>query len=363
MADFLNLLSDTTFSEKMDIQNRLLAAIASKSESVLPKSFADVQSIVRMGLAPMVFAIGDQFVCNRGDEQLIWDVIGFDMEKPRDILRTHSMTLQLHTVMKAGVPFSCRYANYYTKKELPAGTYWFYDTLAGKARHFTSTAAVAAGAQLCVSDDVQNPAMVVYTSGNAGASYALTDGEEGTQFDTLTDTLLINEHPENRDGKNTWLKSNVYRWLNTPQDTRNGSYWRLHVNKLEISKWDTTSGFSDGLDPDFYAAVGCVDKGAPEDEIRFFLLSTEEVYGAPGKAYPYFSEHTSLVAPGFGDDPIRCRLMTDDILSVSWYLRSAPADSTTLIHIVNANGAVTTTKSYESLINKKLGICPACAII
>ena len=66
MATKRRILSDETFAEKMDAQNALLAAIASgKGEGIKVTSWADVQAIVRMGLASKAFSVGDQFECER----------------------------------------------------------------------------------------------------------------------------------------------------------------------------------------------------------------------------------------------------------------------------------------------------------
>lgn len=59
-------------------------------------SWADVQKIVRAGKASEMFSIGDQLVCNRNGEQLVWDIIGIDHDTPTDETKTHSLTLQLH---------------------------------------------------------------------------------------------------------------------------------------------------------------------------------------------------------------------------------------------------------------------------
>lgn len=59
-------------------------------------SWAAVQQIVRSGKASEVFNVGDQLVCKRNGEQLVWDIIGIDHDTPVDETKTHSLTLQLH---------------------------------------------------------------------------------------------------------------------------------------------------------------------------------------------------------------------------------------------------------------------------
>lgn len=65
MSNFLNLLSEETFADKMDTTNALLAAIASGYGGIKFTSFKDLQRITRLGLASKVLAVGDQIVCER----------------------------------------------------------------------------------------------------------------------------------------------------------------------------------------------------------------------------------------------------------------------------------------------------------
>lgn len=65
MSNFLNLLSEKTFADKMDTTNALLAAIASGDGGIKFTSFKDLQRITRLGLASKVLAVGDQIVCER----------------------------------------------------------------------------------------------------------------------------------------------------------------------------------------------------------------------------------------------------------------------------------------------------------
>lgn len=59
MNNFLNLLSEETFSEKM---TELATTLVQSSSSTAIKSWNDVQTIVRLGLADKIFNIGDQLV-------------------------------------------------------------------------------------------------------------------------------------------------------------------------------------------------------------------------------------------------------------------------------------------------------------
>src|SRR5690554_4827748 len=59
-----------------------------------PSSWEGVQYIVRSGLANEHFSVGDQFVSEYDGGEIIWEVIGIDVDIPADANYTHSMTLQ-----------------------------------------------------------------------------------------------------------------------------------------------------------------------------------------------------------------------------------------------------------------------------
>lgn len=59
-----------------------------------PNSWAGVQYIVRAGLANEYFSIGDQFVSAYDGGEIVWEVIGIDVDTPADSQYTHSMTIQ-----------------------------------------------------------------------------------------------------------------------------------------------------------------------------------------------------------------------------------------------------------------------------
>ena len=98
MSNIINLVSESVFSEKMDIQNAFLAAIASNTGSPSVNSWADVQALVRAGLAAKVFSVGDMLVCQKNGSEIVWDIIGIDCDTPTDKGYTHSLTLQTHKV-------------------------------------------------------------------------------------------------------------------------------------------------------------------------------------------------------------------------------------------------------------------------
>lgn len=100
MANVLNLLSESTYIEQMEMQNALLKAIATqsgKAPTVEISSWSVVQQLVRLGIAAKVFSIGQQLTCNHETYgKLVWDIIGIDHDTPANTEYTHSLTIQLH---------------------------------------------------------------------------------------------------------------------------------------------------------------------------------------------------------------------------------------------------------------------------
>lgn len=65
MNNTIGFLSDSTFADKLDTTNTLLAAIASGEGGIKFTSFKDLQRITRLGLASKVLAVGDQIICEK----------------------------------------------------------------------------------------------------------------------------------------------------------------------------------------------------------------------------------------------------------------------------------------------------------
>ncbi len=110
MENILNLLSEQTFIEKMDMMNSLLRSIATQMGAAHPPfdlyAWPVVQQLVRMGLHTTAFHIGDQLKCNHNRfGELVWDVIGLDHDTPSETQYTHSMTLGLHDCLNVSLAF------------------------------------------------------------------------------------------------------------------------------------------------------------------------------------------------------------------------------------------------------------------
>jgi hypothetical protein len=68
--------------------------MGSKIDKIDPNSWAEVQAVVRAGQAHKYFQVGDQLVSTYDGGEIIWEVIGIDVDTPADSNFTHSMTIQ-----------------------------------------------------------------------------------------------------------------------------------------------------------------------------------------------------------------------------------------------------------------------------
>ena len=350
-------------------------------------SWADVQTVVRAGLASKFFSVGDQFTCQRDGVDLVWDIIGIGHDTPADPQYSHSMTLQLHDVYK-NLQFDAREAFYYAEHELDPGTYHltigahsWKDMDIGKTVQFTLTTALPAGGQL-VFNQAHNASVIggtisAYASATditAMETVTLTDGNGGTSLGEINNVRqsALNSMQRALLGNNNWGESAIRQFLNS--NAAAGSVWTPRNVWDRPPSWATTEkGFQNGLDADFLAVVGNVTKTTAEDNLndgessyttteKFFLVSREEVYAGKengqdeGGAYAYYSRHSCLSGAGTGADSNRIKYLngTESI----WWQRTPHA---TFGH--NARSADATGMVKSSYANYDRGIVPACNII
>lgn len=388
MSNQFGFLSDETFAEKMDTQNKFLAAILSaQGGSVVPTSFKDVQTLVRSGLASKVFHIGDQLVCNKGDVKLVWDIIGIDHDVPADKQFTHSMTLQLHDCL-AGMQYDGTEALFYCETELAAGTYHFtllsgYDTTygGGKTYQFTLTQPVPAGGQIMFpwgyNIQAASTKVSTYASRTATAaieSVSVVEGTEGTSLGTADgNTANMNHTHRIRYGYNNWVESAMRQWINS--DKAAGSVWTPQTKFDRPPSWAaSTAGFLNGIDADFLEVIGETEKvtcrntvtdggGSDITTDKFFLLSRREVYAGnevsrviEGEPYPYYSDYSDLSVAGTGNDTNRIKYRNGS--PQWWWLRTPNSGDGYNVRIIGTTG----TLDGNSACNSS-GVAPACNII
>lgn len=390
MANQFGFVSEETYAEKMDTQNQFLAGILSNlGGSIRPTGWADVQALVRAGLHKKVFAIGDQLVCNKGSDTLVWDIIGIDHDTPADPQFKHSLTLQLHDCYKTTMQFDAREAFYYAETELPAGTYhfklaahtWFAADV-GKTFQFTLTQAVPAGGQLVMNQGydktLEGGTVSTFkssTDATAIETVTMTSGSSGTGLGDLDNTVHENMNSCQRAllGSNNYMESAMKQWLNSAAVA--GSVWKPQTKFDRPPSWAaTTAGWMNDLDSDFLAVIGktaCVVSrntitdggGSDQFDDKFFLLSRREVYMGneissviEGEPYPYYSDYSDLSAAGTGADSNRIKYRSGT--AQYWWLRTPNSGNGNYVRGVTPTGALSHITAHSSD-----GVAPACNII
>lgn len=395
MSNILNLLSEETFAakmdmqaEKMDMQNALLAAMATQSGGLPISSWSDVQQLVRLGLASKLFSVGDQLVCNRGEETLVWDIIGIDHDTPTDKTKTHSMTLQLHDCVNVSLQYNARGALYYAQTQLAAGTYHItckgrtdYTADNDKTFQFTLTNAVPAGGQIVV-EATQSQTLAgktVHTYSDAESTSAietttLSEGSGGTSLGATDGTAdHVNHIQRVVWASNNWKQSAIRQLLNSSAAA--GSVWTPQTDFDRPPAWaNTQNGFLNGVDADFLDVIGEVEKttsistldgdGSETLAEKIWLPSLPEVYGGKnggideGEPYAYYADHSDLAAPGRGADGNRIKYDNGGTNARYWWLRSAAVSNAGQNFTVYPTGQADTTYPQSNL-----RIAPACCIV
>jgi len=77
--------------------------MGSGSEKLNLSTWIGIQNIIRAGKASNYFDIGDQLVSLYDGREIIWQVIGIDVDTPSDSNYTHSMTIQTKDCVEDGV--------------------------------------------------------------------------------------------------------------------------------------------------------------------------------------------------------------------------------------------------------------------
>lgn len=352
-----------------------------------PKTWKEIQEIVRAGKASKVFKIRDQLTCRRGDTTLVWDIIGFDIDTPADKQFEHSMTLQLHDCL-SGMQYDAQEALYYCETALAAGTYNVtllagYDTTygGGKTYQFTLTKEVPAGGQITFpwNWNTQASATKVSTYKSrtdtaAIETVAVTEGTGGTSLGTADGkTTNMNHTHRIRYGSNNWVESAMRQFFNS--DKAAGSVWTPQTKFDRPPSWKaSTAGWMNGMDADFLAVIGKTTKvtcrntatdngGSDTTKDKFFLLSRREVYMGnevgnvtEGEAYPYYSDYSDYTSPNTGADSNRIKYRGGSLQW--WWLRTPNSGKGGNVRGVNSTGDLNDSSAGDSI-----GVAPACNVI
>lgn len=388
MINQFGFVSEETFAEKMDTQNRFLAAlVTAQGGTFKPTSWSEIQALVRAGLHKNVFSIGDQLVCSKGESTLTWDIIGIDHDTPANSQFTHSLTLQTHDCLSNTMQFNNSEALYYAENGLTAGTYNFtiqgsYAPIGGTSKTFQFTLAndVPTGGQLTFNwangVQVANAKITSYASAVSTTpieQVSITEGSSGTALGTTDGTSTnVNIIQRIRYGNNNPTQNAIRQFLNSSAAA--GYVWTPQTVFSRPPAWATTAaGFMSDLDSDFLAVVGTATKvtclnnsdggGSVTLTDKFFLLSKSEVFGGDesntiteGSPYAYYKDYSDLSEAGTGNDTNRIKY-TDGTNQV-WWLRSPVISNASYSYTVNAQGAVNNTPTSSNA-----SVAPACVII
>ena len=354
----MNVLNKaTTVAETKYVHDKLQGEIDMIAGMVEVESWADVQKIVRAGLAAKFFAVGDQLTCQKDGTNLVWDIIGIDHDTPADPQYTHSMTLQLHDCFQTNLQYDAPEAFYYAENGLAAGTYHF--AIGSASYQFALSDNVPAGGQLILAYSGGSPSTISIASTKDGAATGAIPviiGNGGTEITTFNSISRV------KYGSNNYKNSAIRQWLNSSAAT--GSVWVPKTDYDRPPNWaSSTAGFLTGMDADFLAVLGEVTKvtakntatdggGYDTTAEKIFLLSRSEVYGGievsgvnEGEPYPYYSDDSS-------------RIKYRDGTALYWSLRTPYAGNGSAVRRVIPTGGVSQTDALYAI-----SVAPACNII
>ena len=371
-----NLISAKNFDEQNDIENTLLAAIVQNETGgdafISPTSWEDIDNMVDLGIAKKQIKIGDQFTCNRGNDEIVWDVIGHNCDTLTDpqFANRDNMTLCMHNIYTI-IEFGARQAFYVTDEGLAAGTYnilissqLWYTADQGKYAQFTLTQSLPAGGQM-VFTHAPNATMFDKTfstySGPASTiaieTPTIIEGSDGINLGSLTalEQTNINSSYRSFYGSANYKNSAIRQWLNS--NAVAGSAWQPMTKFDRPPSWaSTANGFMYGLDEDFVKSIkkthikvarNTLFEGGGYDEMDdyFFLLAKPQVYGGStvtgvdeGNVYPYFENYSDLNAAGTNADTNRIKTKNNSALG--WWLRSPGVSASSSVWFVTAAGSV-----------------------
>lgn len=393
-----NLISEEVFAQKMDEQNTLLMGILSgQGGIVIPKSWEQIQYLVRNGMAALYFPIGYEFVTHDSvqNTDIVWRVIGYDTIKAADESLSHTMILETKYVYcnSSGVAVKMQFdvpeALYYAETGLEAGTYNFtllagYDTSygGGKTYSFTLTQLVPAGGVIMFPwghNQQATEAKISTYATQADTSpietVSVTEGAEGTSLGTADGTTSnMNYTHRIRYGSNNYAQSAIKQWLNSNKSA--GNVWKQQTVFDRPPIWaNSQAGFMAGLPEDFLTVVQTAIVPYRTNSIfevnnldgtvfttnqiyslqdKFFLLSRPEIYGTwdseelkDGEQLEYY---TGLA------DAERIKYDLSGAACICW-LRSTNADSTSNIRCASLYGTL-----GNNFTNINLSVAPTCII-
>lgn len=343
----LNIMKESTQKEILSwlkLSNTYLAAIANGRAL---GTYERISEVVRSGLAPKVFAIGDQInakwtdTVSNTEYEWPFNVTHFGDVTLEDGEVVPGMFLQAHYCSPFGVMFDQNEALYYTTEDLPAGTYYFTigttwgsNCVKDSVYYFTTTKEIPAGGQIRVGQSneavlwaapdtaVSNWRIHTYSSPSSVTPLetglilsAWTSDVGGTDLGTTTSELKyadsgINNLQRAGYGYNRWSQSGIRQYLNS--NAAAGGWWAPQNNfDRPPQQLVSCPGFLSGFEEDFLnilkpvkvtTALNIVSDpeiGTQEDTYdTFFLASLEQQFitpqlsGVEGEAWEYWKRAT-----------------------------------------------------------------------
>lgn len=371
--------------EQFSRLNAQLANIATALGTQMDVStWANIQKVVRAGIAPNVIPIGTQFTVNHsiyGD--ILCDVVAHNYFKSAYDENAPTMTLLSHDAI-ALLQYDAPEAFYYASSELPAGTYNFtipktYSSWTVGTYQFTLTTALPNMGVLGISGNASTALTslkvisyrdLVDTTGIE--SVPITSGNGGTNLGTLG--VELNHTERVSYGSDNYKDSAIRQFLNSSRGV--GLAWTRKNKYDRIPSWGANiAGFVSGFNDEFLSGVGEVIVPCSANEVyecsdytdfptqvgkkytltdKFYLPSQTELFGtttnlvADGtRLFPYFEGATDT-------DRIKYLKST----AQHWWTRSSRSNSPTLIHAVLRTGALSSNNA-----NNEYGIVPCFTIV
>lgn len=349
----LDIMTEGTLKrvlEKIQLQNAYLAAIAGADPgTVTIDGWESVSEIVRAGLAPKIFAVGDQFICewvDRATEKSydwVWDIVHMGQVTLEDGREVPGMFLQAHYLTPFGVQFDHEENEKATES-----------TFSGDYSYYTK---------------------------NPDGSYKLEEVVVGQQIPSETQYYhsAIKDPTGNicRYGYNRWSQSAYRQFLNS-DSAEKGKWWTpQHLGDVAPNEHNTRAGFLSGFEQDFLSVIKKVkirtqlntitDKeiGTDEETVDLmFLASKEQEYGTlesgvyNDDAWDYYKEVSGFEKPNNGNSTGRIKYRLDSQTSADWHrLRSPNRGSSGNAWYCGNAGYLNSTSAYYSS-----RCAPACVI-
>ncbi|UWD56237.1 MAG: hypothetical protein [Bacteriophage sp.] len=336
--------------EKVQLQNAYLAAIAGADPGTVTVSGWDsVSEIVRAGLAPKIFKVGDQFICPWTDKATekayswVWDIVHMGQVTLEDGREVPGMYLQAHYL----TPFAIQFDHEENERATEP-------TFSGDYSYYTK---------------------------NPDGSYKLEEVVVGQQIPAEKEYYhsAIKDPTGNicRYGYNRWSHSAYRQWLNS-NSAEKGTWWKAqHLGDVAPNELKNRAGFLSGFEQDFLDVIKKVkirtqlntitDKeiGTDEETVDLmFLPSKEQLYGTlegsvyNDEAFEYYKQVAGFEAPNNGNSTGRIKYKLDAQTSADWQRLRSPYRGYSNYTWVCANAG---SLSYNNAYNA--GRCaPACVI-